>query len=91
VKLQLEESIGKVKIFDGFARQCNLLDKAFACYTSYHSFRGIKVYWHFKATFILLTAWADEAILYNINIAKNTAYKVPIPRTNLLKSMARSC
>jgi len=27
VKLQLEESSGEVKIFDGFAKQCDLLDK----------------------------------------------------------------
>ena len=27
VKLQLEESSGKVKVFDGFARWCDLLDK----------------------------------------------------------------
>ena len=27
VKLQLEESNGEVKVFDGFAKQCDLLDK----------------------------------------------------------------
>ena len=27
VKLQLEESSGEVKVFDGFAKQCDLLDK----------------------------------------------------------------
>ena len=30
VKLQLEESSGEVKVFDGFAKRCDLLDKPFS-------------------------------------------------------------